>query len=87
MSQSASAPPPTQQAIPITPVVRSSTAAPAREVSMVDVTVSAFHLTGLIMSAAVVAGLLAGVVYVRFRKGRAITVIEERGGNHNFLRE
>lgn len=54
---------------------------------MVDVTVSAFTLTGLVMTAALVAGLLAGVAYVWFRSKRAITVIEARGGNHNFLRE
>lgn len=74
-------------AIAVTPVVRTGTAEPAREVSMVDVTVSAFTLTGLVMSAAVVAGLLAGVFYVWYRSKRAITIIEARGGNHNFLRE
>ena len=54
---------------------------------MIDVTVSAFTLTGYIMGGALIAGLLAGLLYTRFRQGRAITVIEERGGNHNFLRE
>lgn len=85
MSQAA--PPPRTDAIPITPVVRTGTAAPSREVSMIDVTVSAFTLTGLIMGGALIAGVLAGVLYVRYRSHRAITVIEERGGNHNFLRE
>lgn len=82
MSQS---PPP--QAIEVTPVYRTGVQEPAREVSMIDVTVSAFHLTGLIMSGALLAGLLAGVGYVWFRKGRAVTTIEARGNNHNFLRE
>ena len=54
---------------------------------MIDVTVSAFHLTGLIMGGALVAGLLVGATYVWFRKGRAVTTIEARGNNHNFLRE
>lgn len=54
---------------------------------MIDVTVSAFTLTGLVMTAALVAGLLAGVGYVWFRSKRAVTIIEARGGNHNFLRE
>lgn len=85
MEQSAPQPPPV--AIPITPVVRSGTIEPAREVSMVDVTVSAFTLTGLVMTAALVAGLLAGAGYVWFRSKRAVTIIEARGGNHNFLRE
>jgi hypothetical protein len=75
------------EAISVTPVYRTGVQAPAREVSMIDVTVSAFHLTGLIMGGALVAGLLAGVTYVWFRKGRAITTIEARGNNHNFLRE
>lgn len=79
-----SAPP---DAIPVTPVFRTGVQEPAREVSMVDVTVSAFHLTGLIMAGALAAGLLAGVVYVRFRRGRAVTTIEARGNNPNFLRE
>ncbi len=74
-------------AIAVTPVYRTGVQEPAREVSMVDVTVSAFHLTGLIMGGALIAGLLAGVFYVRFRQGRAITTIEARGNNHNFLRE
>lgn len=74
-------------AISVTPVLRTGVQQPAREVSMIDVTVSAFHLTGFIMGGALIAGLLAGVGYVRFRKGRAITTIEARGNNHNFLRE
>lgn len=85
MEQTTPAPPPT--AIPVTPVVRTATGEPAREVSMIDVTVSAFTLTGLVMTAALVAGLLAGVGYVWFRSKRAVTIIEARGGNHNFLRE
>ena len=79
-----SAPP---DAIPVTPVVITGAPDPSREVSMIDVTVSAFTLTGYIMGGALIAGLLAGLLYPRFRQGRAITVIEERGGNHNFLRE
>ena len=74
-------------AIAVTPVYRTGVQQPAREVSMIDVTVSAFHLTGLIMGGALAAGLIAGVAYVWFRKGRAVTTIEARGNNHNFLRE
>ncbi len=87
MTQGTPTPPPPREAIAVTPVVRTGTAAPSREVSMIDVTVSAFTLTGFIMGGALIAGLLAGVFYVRYRASRAITVIEERGGNHNFLRE
>ncbi|MBP7776925.1 MAG: hypothetical protein KA371_07340 [Acidobacteria bacterium] len=74
-------------AIAVTPVYRTGVQQPADEVSMVDVTVSAFHLTGLIMGGALAAGLIAGVAYVWFRKGRPVTTIEARGNNHNFLRE
>jgi hypothetical protein len=76
-----------RDAIPVTPVVRTGIQEPAREVSMIDVTLSAFTLTGVIMTAALVAGLLAGAAYVWFRTRHAVTVIEARGGNHNFLRE
>jgi hypothetical protein len=80
-------PPAPPDAIPVTPVLRTGIQEPAREVSMIDVTLSAFTLTGLIMTAALVAGLLAGAAYVWFRTRHAVTVIEARGNNHNFLRE
>jgi hypothetical protein len=73
-------------AIPVTPVVRTGIQQPSPEVGMVDVVVAAFGLLGVIMAAAVAAGLLAGVGYVWFRKRHAVTTIEARGGNHNFLR-
>jgi hypothetical protein len=73
-------------AIPVTPVVRTGIQQPSPEVGMVDVVVAAFGLIGVIMAAAVAAGLLAGVGYVWFRKRHAVTTIEARGGNHNFLR-
>ena len=53
---------------------------------MIDVALAAFNLSGAIMVAALIAGLLAGVGYVWFRKRHAVTTIEARGGNHNFLR-
>jgi hypothetical protein len=58
---------------------------PARELSMIDVSVAAFGLIGVIMVAAIVAGLVAGVAYVWYRSRRAITTIEARGG-HNLFR-
>jgi hypothetical protein len=73
-------------AIPVTPVVRTGIQQPSPEVGMVDVVVAAFGLIGLIMAAALAAGLLAGVGYVWFRKRHSVTTIEARGGNHNFLR-
>jgi hypothetical protein len=57
----------------------------ARELSMIDVSLAAFNLTGAIMAAALVAGLAAGATYIWYRSRRAITTIEARGG-HNLFR-
>lgn len=71
----------------ITPtIVQIVTDQPAKELGMVDVAVAAFGLTGVIMVAAVVAGLLAGVLYIWYRSRRAITIIEARGNQHNLFR-
>lgn len=58
---------------------------PARELSMIDVSLAAFSLTGTIMGAAVIAGLVAGASYIWYRSRRAITTIEARG-SHNLFR-
>lgn len=58
----------------------------AKELSMIDVSVAAFGLTGAIMAAALVAGLLAGGLYIWYRSRRAITIIEARGHQHNLFR-
>jgi len=58
---------------------------PARELSMIDVSLAAFNLTGVIMVAALVAGLAAGAAYIWYRSRHAITTIEARGG-HNLFR-
>lgn len=59
---------------------------PARELSMIDVSVAAFGLTGVIMVAALLAGLVAGAGYIWYRSRRAITTIEARGQQHNLFR-
>ena len=56
------------------------------ELSMIDVAVAAFGLTGAIMAAALVAGLLAGGLFIWYRSRRAITIIEARGHQHNYFR-
>ena len=58
----------------------------AREVSMIDVSLAAFNLTGVIMVAAIFAGLAAGALYIWYRSRRAITIIEARGHQHNYFR-
>jgi hypothetical protein len=59
---------------------------PTPELSMIDVAVGAFGLTGVIMSAALVAGLLAGALFIWYRSRRAITIIEARGGQHDLFK-
>ena len=56
------------------------------ELSMIDVAVAAFGLTGAIMVAAIVAGLSAGALFIWYRSKRAITTLEERGHQHNLFR-
>ncbi len=52
---------------------------------MIDVALAGFGLTGVIMVAALVAGVIAGATYIWYRSKRAITTIEARG-SHNLLR-
>jgi uncharacterized membrane-anchored protein len=59
---------------------------PTRGLSMIDVAVGAFGLTGMIMAAATVAGLLAGVLFIWYRSRRPITIIEARGGQHDLFK-
>ena len=59
---------------------------PASSIDMIQVAVAAFGLTGVIMAAAVVAGLTAGALFIWYRRGRPATTIEARGGEHNLFR-
>ena len=77
---------PAQEAQQVTIVQMAPDEKPARELSMIDVSVAAFGLTGVIMAAALVAGLLAGAGYIWYRSRRAITLIEARGHQHNLFR-
>jgi hypothetical protein len=75
-----------QQEAQTVTIVQVAPEQPARELSMIDVSVAAFGLTGVIMAAAVVAGLTAGALYIWYRSRRAITIIESRGHQHNYFR-
>ena len=80
-------PAPRQDPQAITPtIVRIVPEKPAEELSMIDVSVAAFGLTGAIMAAALLAGLIAGAAYIWYRSRRAITIIEARGHQHNLFR-
>jgi hypothetical protein len=79
-------PPPSQEPQAITPtIIQVVPNEPAKELSMIDVSVAAFGLTGVIMIAALVAGLVAGAGYIWYRSRRAVTIIEARG-DHNLFR-
>ena len=59
---------------------------PREEIGMVDVAVASFGLTGVIMVAAIIAGLSAGVAYIWYRSKRAASTMEARGNTANLFR-
>jgi hypothetical protein len=59
---------------------------PASSIDMIQVAVAAFGLTGVIMAAALAAGLLAGALFIWYRRRQPATTIEARGGEHNLFR-
>lgn len=59
---------------------------PASSIDMIQVAVAAFGLTGVIMAAALVAGFVAGAVFIWYRRRRPASTIEARGGEHNLFR-
>jgi hypothetical protein len=72
---------------PLTPtIIQVDKDPPTPQISMIDVALGAFGLTGVIMVAALVAGLIAGALIVWYRTRRPITLIEARGGQHNLFR-
>ena len=75
-----------QEAQTVTIVRMAPDEKPARELSMIDVSVAAFGLTGVIMVAALVAGLIAGATYIWYRSRHAVSIIEARGHQHNLFR-
>ena len=75
-----------QNGTPTFTIVQTVQDDPSKEIGMIEVSVAAFGLTGLIMVAALVAGLLAGGLFIWYRSRRAITIIEARGNQHNLFR-
>lgn len=76
-----------EQPQPITPtIIQIVPEKPREEIGMIDVAVASFGLTGVIMVAALIAGLAAGAAYIWYRSRRAVTIIEERGHQHNLFR-
>ena len=75
-----------QATTPTVTIVQIVEADSAKELSMIDVSVAAFGLIGVIMVAALVAGLVAGALYIWYRSRGAVTIIEARGNQHNLFR-
>jgi hypothetical protein len=76
-----------EQPQPITPtIVQIVPDKPREEIGMIDVAVASFGLTGIIMVAALAAGLVAGAAYIWYRSKRAVSTIEARGHTHNLFR-
>ena len=59
---------------------------PTASIDMIQVSLAAFGLTGLIMGAAIVAGLAAGALFIWYRRRRPVSTIEARGHEHNYFR-
>jgi hypothetical protein len=78
--------PPAPPPEPITPTIIELVREPAASISMIEVALAAFGLTGVIMVAAIVAGLLAGAGIIWFRRRRPVSTIEARGHQHNLFR-
>ena len=76
-----------RQEEPFTPtIIQVIPEKPAVEVTMIDVALAAFGVIGIIMVAAVIAGLSAGALIIWYRSKRAVSIIEERGHQHNLFR-
>jgi hypothetical protein len=67
-------------------IVQISPEKAAAELSMIDVAVATFGLIGVIMVAAIVAGISAGALFIWYRSRRPITRIEAQGHQHNLFR-
>jgi hypothetical protein len=70
----------------ITPTIVEVVEEPTTPIDMIQVALAAFGLTGVIMVAAVVAGLLAGVLFIWYRRRHSASTIEARGYEHNLFR-
>jgi hypothetical protein len=77
-------PPPPPE--PITPAIIELVQEPSSSISMIEVALAAFGLTGAIMLLALLAGLVAGAAIIWFRRQRPVTTIEARGHEHNLFR-
>ena len=59
---------------------------PSPGMTTIDVAIAAVGLSGVIMGAAAVAGVLAGVIFIWYRSRGPVTIIEARGGQHDLFK-
>lgn len=85
MLQSPSAPPPPPEAI-VPRIVDLGEKQATPSISMIQVALDAFGLTGAIMVCALIAGVLAGALFIWYRRRHPISIIEERGNDHRLFR-
>jgi hypothetical protein len=78
--------PPPPPPAPITPTIVEVVKEPTASIGMIQVALAAFGLTGVIMVGAVVAGLLAGALFIWYRRRGPISTIEARDHEHNLFR-
>jgi hypothetical protein len=71
---------------PITPSIIEVVKEPTASIDMIQVAVAAFGLTGVIMASAAVAGLVAGALFIWYRRRGPASTIEARGHEHNLFR-
>ncbi len=70
----------------ITPTIIEVVEAPTAAIDMIQVALVAFELTGYIMGGMAVAGLVAGALFIWYRRRGPASTIEARGFDHNFFR-
>ena len=59
---------------------------PAPSLSTIDVAIAAFGMSGVIMAAAAITGILSGVLFIWYRSRRPVTEIEARGNQHDLFK-
>ena len=78
--------PPETPTFPIAPTIVEQVDAFTPEIGVGELILGTVGLLGAIILASLLAGVLAGGIYIWWRKRGPITEIEARGGEHNYFR-
>jgi hypothetical protein len=79
--------PPETPTFPLNPTVVERVEEFTPEIGIADVILGTVGLAGMIALGALLAGLIAGGLYIWWRQRGPITEIEARGQQHNYFRE